>query len=63
MHSDRDATRNTQRGNSRELVFVVFVIKRTKDHLGFLKKDAEKWSCEVMAYCLMGNHRHLLVKP
>jgi len=50
-----------QRGNNRELVF--YDEEDKKEYLLLLAKYTEKWSCVVMAYCLMSNHVHLLVKP
>jgi putative transposase len=32
-------------------------------YIEFLKKYSGKWECPVIAYCLMGNHVHLLVRP
>ncbi len=32
-------------------------------YLHMLKKYAEKWTCHVLAYCLMPDHVHLFVKP
>ncbi len=50
-----------QRGNNREGVF--FDDEDRKRYLLFLKKYEEKWESPVMAYCLMSNHVHLLVRP
>ncbi len=50
-----------QAGNNRSKVF-----SDEKDmlvYLGLLKKYTEKWVCPVLAYCLMPDHVHLLVKP
>lgn len=49
------------RGNNRERVF-----RSDKDHkvyLNLIGKFAKKWSCEVLAFCLMPNHVHLLLIP
>lgn len=50
-----------QRGNNREHVF--FDEKDRKQYLFLLKKYSVKWKSPIMAYCLMGNHVHLLTKP
>lgn len=50
-----------QRGNNREQVF--FEEKDRKQYLSLLKKYSVKWESSVMAYCLMSNHVHLLIKP
>ncbi len=50
-----------QRGNNKNKVF--FDEKDRWVYLYLLKKYTEKWACPVLAYCLMPNHVHLLVKP
>ena len=50
-----------QRGNNRDLVFFDDGDKRR--YFELLKKYAEKWDGVLLAYCLMSNHVHLLVKP
>ena len=50
-----------QRGNNRDKVF--FARKDRQRYLSLLSQYAEKWGCTVLAYCLMGNHVHLLTKP
>ena len=50
-----------QRGNNRESVF--FDDEDRKQYLSLLKKYSEKWSAPVLAYCLMSNHVHLMVRP
>ncbi|MEF9425950.1 MAG: transposase [Candidatus Mariimomonas ferrooxydans] len=50
-----------QAGNNRNKVF--FDEKDMLVYLGLLKKYTEKWVCPVLAYCLMPDHVHLLVKP
>ena len=50
-----------QRGNNRESVF--FDDEDRNQYLSLLKKYSEKWSAPVLAYCLMSNHVHLMVKP
>ncbi|RJQ46942.1 MAG: transposase [Nitrospiraceae bacterium] len=50
-----------QRGNNKEQVFFD---KRDKEkYLFLLKKYSEKWKSQILVYCLMTNHVHLLVKP
>ena len=50
-----------QRGNNKEKVF--FEEEDRQTYIELLKKYSEKWECPVLAYCLMGNHVHLLVRP
>jgi len=50
-----------QRGNNRGKVF--FNKKDREKYLSFLKKYADKWDSPILAYCLMSNHVHLLVRP
>ncbi|MBI4698692.1 MAG: transposase [Nitrospirae bacterium] len=50
-----------QRGNNNNVVFL-----EEKDrwvYLYLIKKYSEKWGCQILAYCLMPNHVHLLLKP
>jgi len=51
----------TQRGNRREQVFFTDDDRHT--YLGWLKDYAEKYGVEILAYCLMTNHIHLIVVP
>jgi len=51
----------TQRGNRREKVF--FTDADRAAYLGWLKEYAEKHTLEILAYCLMPNHIHLIVVP
>ena len=51
----------TQRGNRQGLVF--FTDDDRKSYLGLLKDYAAKHSIEVLAYCLMTNHVHLVLVP
>ena len=51
----------TQRGNRREAVF--FVDEDRTAYLGWLREYAEKHGVEVLAYCLMTNHVHLVAVP
>lgn len=51
----------TQRGNRREDVFI-----RDEDremYLALLSKYAQKHGIEILAYCLMSNHVHLVAVP
>ncbi|MBM4348463.1 MAG: transposase [Deltaproteobacteria bacterium] len=50
-----------QRGNNRERVFTVSA--DYEKYLSFLLKYSEEKETAVLAYCLMPNHTHLLVKP
>jgi putative transposase len=50
-----------QRGNNRERVFTVSV--DYEKYLSFLLKYSDEKEVAVLAYCLMPNHIHLLVKP
>jgi putative transposase len=51
----------TQRGNRREKVF--FTDDDRQTYLGWLKDYAEKYEVEILAYCLMSNHIHLVAVP
>jgi putative transposase len=51
----------TQRGNRREKVF--FTDDDRHAYLGWLKDYAEKCEMEILAYCLMTNHIHLVAVP
>ena len=51
----------TQRGNRREAVF--FADDDYRAYLAWLKDYAEKHGVEILAYCLMTNHIHLVVVP
>ena len=50
-----------QRGNNRQKVF--FAIETRKKYLKLIEEYADIWNASVLAYCLMTNHIHLLVKP
>ena len=50
-----------QRGNNRSDVFYDQADRRF--YLSLLRKYSEKWDARVLAYCLMSNHVHLLVRP
>jgi putative transposase len=51
----------TQRGNRREVVF--FTDDGRLAYLAWLKDYAEKHEVEILAYCLMTNHVHLIAVP
>jgi putative transposase len=51
----------TQRGNRREAVF--FADDDYRAYLAWLKDYAEKHEVEILAYCLMTNHIHLIAVP
>ena len=50
-----------QRGNNRERVFLDSM--DYEKYLCFLSKYSEVKETTVLAYCLMSNHVHLLVRP
>ena len=50
-----------QRGNNRQKVF--FAIDTRKKYLALVKEYALQWDASVLAYCLMTNHIHILIKP
>ena len=51
----------TQRGNRREEVFFTDADRQT--YLDWLQAYAEKHQVEILAYCLMSNHVHLIAVP
>lgn len=51
----------TQRGNSRQDVF--FVDDDRRVYLELLKQQSEKYGLEIVGYCLMSNHIHLIATP
>jgi putative transposase len=51
----------TQRGNNRQDVF--FVDDDRRVYLERLKEQANKYSLELIGYCLMSNHIHLVAIP
>jgi len=51
----------TQRGNRRESIF--FSDDDRLAYLAWLKEYADKRQVEVLAYCLMSNHIHLIAVP
>ena len=51
----------TQRGNARRAVF--FTRADRQVYLGLLKQYAELYALDVLGYCLMTNHVHLVVTP
>ncbi len=50
-----------QRGNNKERVFMN--LRDYEKYLSFLSKYSEEKKAAVLAYCLMPNHIHLLVRP
>jgi putative transposase len=50
-----------ERGNNRERIFLDS--KDYRKYLYFLSKYSEEKEAVVLAYCLMSNHVHLLVRP
>ncbi|GAB4417190.1 MAG: transposase [Thermodesulfovibrionales bacterium] len=50
-----------QRGNNKGKVF--FKKEDRQKYLELLKKYSDKWECNILAYCLMDNHVHLLARP
>jgi REP-associated tyrosine transposase len=50
-----------QRGNNKETVF--FNEKDRLKYIHLIGKYSDKWKSPVLAYCLMTNHVHLLIKP
>lgn len=51
----------TQRGNNKGVVF--FDDKDRQFYLDVLKRYKNKYGIEIWAYCLMGNHIHILAIP
>jgi putative transposase len=51
----------TQRGNRRSQVF--FSDADYRSYLSWLHFDAKRYGAEVLAYCLMSNHVHLVLVP
>ena len=51
----------TQRGNRREDIF--FTDEDREAYLSCLKEYCEKFGVEILAYCLMTNHIHLVAVP
>ncbi len=51
----------TQRGDNRQDVF--FVDDDRRAYLSLLKTQAERYGLDVLGYCLMSNHVHLVVVP
>lgn len=51
----------TQRGNNRQDVF--FVDDDRRVYLSLLKEQAEKYGLEILGWCLMTNHIHLIGRP
>ena len=51
----------TQRGNARRDVF--FTPQDRRVYLGLLKEYAQHYSVQILGYCLMTNHVHLIAVP
>jgi len=51
----------TQRGNNRQDVFLVDDDRHA--YLELLKEHADRFGLQVMGYCLMANHVHILATP
>lgn len=51
----------TQRGNRREDIF--FTDDDYQAYLDWLKEYADKYKVDILAYCLMTNHLHLIAVP
>lgn len=51
----------TQRGNRREDIF--FADEDREAYLSWLKEYSDKFEVEILAYCLMTNHIHLVAVP
>ena len=51
----------TQRGNNRQDVF--FVDDDHKVYLSLMKEDSKRYGLEILGWCLMTNHIHLIVRP
>lgn len=50
-----------QRGNNRQDVF--FVNDDRRVYLEILKRQSQKWGLDILAFCLMTNHIHLIAIP
>ena len=51
----------TQRGNNRQDVF--FVDDDRRVYLSILREQSEKYGLEILGWCLMTNHIHLIARP
>lgn len=51
----------TQRGNNRQQVFFSQADRRI--YLALLRAQAERYKLDILGYCLMSNHVHLVVIP
>jgi putative transposase len=51
----------TQRGNNRQAVF--FSDEDRELYLALLKAEADRFGLEILGYCLMSNHMHLVGVP
>jgi putative transposase len=50
-----------QRGNNRAKIFSA--LETRMKYLDILRDYSQRYNVAVLAYCLMSNHVHLLVKP
>lgn len=50
-----------QRGNNRQKIF--FFQKNRRKYLDLFREYAREWDVAILAYCLMTNHIHFLVRP
>ncbi|MBN1816545.1 MAG: transposase, partial [Sedimentisphaerales bacterium] len=51
----------TQRGNNRQAVF--FVEDDRRAYLSILKEQSDRYGLEILGWCLMANHIHLIARP
>jgi putative transposase len=51
----------TQRGNNKEKTF--FDNEYERFYLDTLQRYKDKYKMKILAYCLMGNHAHILAIP
>jgi len=51
----------SQRGKRRENVFFAHADRMA--HLGWLREYAQQYAVDILAYCLMTNHIHLVAVP
>jgi putative transposase len=50
-----------QRGNNKQAVF--YDEDDRSRYLSLLSKYSKKWDADILAYCLMSNHVHLMIRP
>jgi len=51
----------TQRGNDQQVVF--FDDKDRSKYLEWMNAYSQRWGLKILAYCLMNNHVHFIVRP